>query len=362
VLLKSLSLKNFRNFNELSLDTSAPFVVFHGDNGQGKTNLIEAICTLSTLKSFRSHRISEQIQWGHSEAEIRGVISDEGHHRELSVRLNKSGRKALLDGKPPEQLAEYFESIRAVVFAPEHVELVRGSPQQRRAFLDRGCFTQNPYYLHEFRSFRRLLDQRAALLRNAHFDLLLIESIEEKLAHYGARIAMKREAFIENLSGSFIDFHQALTGSLETNLEIKSCLGKGNLEEKTAVYTDLMAKKRIEERQRGSNLVGPQRDDLLIELNGKNARAFASQGQARALVLSMKLAELDLARKKGAKPLFLLDDLSSELDSKRRHCLLEILNEKTLQVFVSTTSLSVLEFPIKDSIEFQVFNGEISPS
>ena len=358
--LKSLSVRHFRNLEEAAIDTSARFVVFHGDNGQGKTNLIEAICSLATLKSFRSHRVADQIQWGQDEAFIGGSIEDEGHSRSLRLHLSREGRKSTIDGKSPKCLADYFDSIRAVVFAPEHVELVRGAPQLRRSFVDRGCFTLQPAYLDEFRDFKRLLSQRSALLRSSQIDSAQMEVLEEQLAQAGARISSRRQTLVEGLVKPFVEVHTRLTAQADVGIRYRSCLGEGDLSQRAENFRALMNDRREEERLRGSNLVGPQRDDLVVSLGGKNARAFASQGQARALVIALKLAELELARQRGARPLFLLDDLSSELDAKRRGKLVEILDEKALQVFVSTTSLSILEKRLENTLQYQVLEGRIS--
>jgi DNA replication and repair protein RecF len=360
VQLQSLQVRQFRNLQEIAVDTSAQFVVFHGDNGQGKTNLIEAICSLATLRSFRTHRVAEQIRWGQDEALVSGKIEDEGHVRELRLILNKNGRKSTIDGKSPANLANYFESIRAVVFAPQHVELVRGAPQQRRDFLDRGCFTLQPQYLASFRIFKRLLAQRSALIRNRNFDLNQMGVLEDQLAVAGAHISIKRQRLVEGLVLPFVSVHTHLTGQSTVGIRYRSSLGDGDESDRAENYSRMMGERRDEEILRGNSLVGPQRDDLVISLQDKNARAYASQGQSRALVIALKLAELDLAQKRGIHPLFLLDDLSSELDAIRRGRLVEILHEKAIQVFVSTTNLSILEKSVENILQYRVVEGQIS--
>jgi DNA replication and repair protein RecF len=360
VQLQSLQVRQYRNLQEIAVDTSAQFVVFHGDNGQGKTNLIEAICSLATLRSFRTHRVADQIRWGQDEAFISGKIEDEGHVRELRLKLNKNGRKSTIDGKSPANLSNYFESIRAIVFAPQHVELVRGAPQQRRDFLDRGCFTLQPHYLESFRTFKKLLSQRSALLRNQNFDLMQMEVLEDQLAVAGAYISIKRQRLVEGLVEPFVSVHTHLTGQSTVGIRYRSTLGEGDESERAEKFRMMMRERRDEEILRGSSLVGPQRDDLIVSLKEKNARAFASQGQSRALVIALKLAELDLAQKRGVYPLFLLDDLSSELDAIRRGRLVEILHEKAIQIFVSTTNLSILEKSVENMLQYQVVEGQIS--
>ena len=272
--LESLRVTQFRNLREIELDTQARFVVFHGDNGQGKTNLIEAIGTLATLKSFRTHRVMDQIQWGTTQARVEGKIREEGHRRDLTVSLSKEGRKARIDGKSPKQLLDYFESIRAVVFAPEHVELVRGAPDQRRNFLDRGCFNSQAIYLEYFREFKRLLSQRAALLRSQDFNLPQMEVLEEQLALSGARVSTRRARFVDALVHPFREVHSQLTGQQDVSIRYRSSLGEGEESAQAENFLQLMHQRREEERHRGTNLVGPQRDDLVIQLFEKNDNKF----------------------------------------------------------------------------------------
>ena len=359
--LVDLSITDFRNIGRIEIETAAKFVVFFGDNGQGKTNLIESICALSTLKSFRTHKRSELIKWDSSLAIVRGNIDDEGHKRLFEFELSGDNRRATVDGKSPETLSDYFQSIRAIVFAPAHVDIVRGGPDVRREFLDRAVFTARPSYLETYRIFRKLLAQKGALLKSRWADPIQLDVIDEQLALAGAKVSVKRREFIGLLSSPFNEMHMKIANSNGASIRYRGCLGEGDLENQTALYMELLKSKRQEALERGWDTVGPQRDDLIIELNQHRARPFASQGQARSLVLALKLAELSVVRDMGARPMFLLDDLSSELDESRRNSLIETLNSLDVQCFISTTSPDLFNSKdTSDRLLFHVKNGNVT--
>ena len=338
--LKSLKARNFRNLERVELETDAPFVVFHGPNAQGKTNLLEAVYALATLKSFRARRNKELIRWGEELAQVDGVVDDGVLSREFSLKVDGKGRSGSVDGKPPRQLSRYFEGIRAVLFRPEDTEIVREGPDIRRKFVDRAAFTASATFLELAMAFKRLLSQKAALLRQPPVDPVSLDVFDEQLARAGARLVERRLRIVEELKEPFVDLHGRISGHGDARLSYRTQLDVQDLE---ASYARLLKDARRDEIRRGMNLVGPQRDDLVLQLDGRPARAYASQGQTRSLVLALKLAELLAARERGARPLFLLDDLSSELDRFRTGRLVELLEELELQVLVTTTDPSVLD-------------------
>lgn len=337
--LKSLQARNFRNLESVDLDTDARFVVFHGPNAQGKTNLLEAVYALSTLKSFRARRNSELIRWGTDAAEVRGQVDDGVLERDFRLVIDSSGRRGEVDGKPPRQLATYFEGIRAVLFRPEDTEIVREGPELRRRFIDRAAFTASATFLDRAMAFRRLLSQKAALLRQPPVDPVSLAVFDEQLAQAGAHVVERRLRIVEELKQPFGELHERISGHGEATLSYRTQLDPSRLAES---YLELLEQARPDAIRRGLNLVGPQRDDLVLQLDKRPARAYASQGQTRSIVLALKLAELLAARARGARPLFLLDDLSSELDRFRTGRLVELLEELELQVLVTTTDPEVL--------------------
>jgi DNA replication and repair protein RecF len=338
--LKSLHASNFRNLESVQIDTDARFVVFHGPNAQGKTNLLEAIYGLATLKSFRARRNTELVRWGTDRAEVRGQVDDGTLTRDFRLQVDSKGRRGEVDGKPPQQLARYFEGIRAVLFRPEDTEIVREGPEVRRRFIDRAAFTASATFLELAMSFRRLLSQKAALLRQPPVDPISLAVFDEQLSYAGARLVERRLRIVEELRLPFTELHGRISGHGTARLKYRTQLDPERLQES---YLELLERSRADEIRRGMNLVGPQRDDLVLKLDDRPSRSYASQGQTRSIVLALKLAELLAARERGARPIFLLDDLSSELDRFRTGRLVELLEELELQVVVTTTDPTVLE-------------------
>lgn len=358
--LEHLALRDFRNLTAVSVDTDARFVVFHGPNAQGKTNLLEAIYGLATLKAFRTTRNRELIRWGQDEAVVAGRVWDGELRRRFRFTIGPKGRRGEVDGKPPRSLGEYFNGIRAVLFSPEDVEIVRGSPSVRRRFLDRAAFTANAGFLAVAREFQRLLDQKGSLLRRDRVDTLQLDIFDEQLAVAGAALVERRQRILGELKEPFLDLHKQISGLGKAHLRYRSCLGEGGREELALAYQELLAGARAEELRRGMNLVGPQRDDLVLKLDDRAARAYASQGQTRSLVLALKLAELLAARARGDLPLFLLDDLSSELDRFRTGRLVELLKDLELQCFVTTTDPGVVQRSAgQDMLAYAVDGGAL---
>ena len=220
---------------------------------------------------------------------------------------------------------------------------VRGAPELRRAFVDRAAFTASATFLEIAQIHKRLLDQRAALLRRFPVDRDQLAVFDTQLAAAGARLVARRRRLLSELAGPFTELHARISGRGEATMSYRSCLPEvDGHEELAGAYLAALERTRASSIERGANLVGPQRDDLELCLDDKPARAFASQGQTRSLVLALKLAELLAARARGARPLFLLDDLSSELDRLRTGRLVQLLEELDLQCFVTTTEPDVV--------------------
>ncbi len=354
--LERLRLQGFRNISRLELSLDGSFHVFVGENAQGKTNLLEAVYALATLKSFRARRNQELVRWGSDKAEVRGKVDDGTLVRDFRLRIDGKGRRGEVDGKPPGQLARYFEGIRAVLFRPEDIAIVRNGPELRRQFIDRAAFTASASFLELAQTFRRVLSQKAALLRQARVDPVQLAVFDEQLAKAGARLVDRRLRMVDELRKPFTELHERISGLGEASLDYRGSLDRDRLEES---YLELLERSRSDEIRRGMNLVGPQRDDLLLKLDGRPARPYASQGQTRSLVLALKLGELLAARARGASPIFLLDDLSSELDRFRTGRLVELLEDLDLQIVVTTTDPSVLH-GAGDVQAFEVGAGEVS--
>ena len=360
--LTELRLHDWRNLEAAELDCDGRFVVLHGPNAQGKTNVLEAVYALATLKSFRTRRNRELIRFGADRARVAGTIDDGHITRALELEILPKSRQGRIDGKPPRQLRDYFEGIRAVLFAPEDTALVRGEPALRRAFVDRAAFTASATFLEVAQTHKRLLDQRAALLRRFPVDRDQLAVFDQQLAAAGAHLVVRRRRLVAELAEPFTEIHGRISGFGEATLSYRSCLPEGDdVGELAAAYLEALDRTRESAIERGTNLVGPQRDDLELRLDDRPARAFASQGQTRSLVLALKLAELLAARARGARPLFLLDDLSSELDRLRRGRLVELVAELDLQCFVTTTEPDVVRAGTSAEVRaYEVEEGRVT--
>lgn len=370
--LVRLELVDWRNLPAVKLDTDARFVVLHGDNAQGKTNVLEAAWTLATLRSFRESRVKRLVRHGCDAARIDGtVVGDVGRRRVRWGRSVAAGspRTLKLDDQNVRQLRDWFAVLRAVLFCPEHASIIRGGPVERRTFVDRAAFTLRPAHLDVVRQYARVLRHKAALLRSGSAPTAQVAAWNAQLSVLGGRLAARRAAVLADLAGPFVSAHEAIAGKSAGRAQLRMRgIGRAGPAERlqadtvAEVLAERLHQSLAEERRQGRCLVGPHRDDLVVELDGHSARSFASQGQARSLVLSLKLAELGAARARGLSPLFLLDDLTSELDQGRMRRLMDVLAELDNQVWVTTTDPRWLgPLPGGDVASLRVAAGAVHP-
>jgi DNA replication and repair protein RecF len=365
VRITHLAVRDWRNLAAAELDTDARVVVFHGDNAQGKTNLLEAAWLLATLRSFRDPRPAHWVRHGAAGAAVRAEVRGESGRRRLHWRLEGGQRQLELDGAPNPALDAWFQLLRAILLCPEDIELVRGEPAVRRRFLDRAEFTARPDYLGVARDHRRALQQKAALLRTGRARRAELEPWSERLAVLGARLALRRQRLLAELAEPFEAMHARIAGTgARAALRLRGIGASASDEEALAeALRAAMHASAAEELQQGRVLVGPQRDDVELWIDGRPARSLASQGQARTLVLALKLAEVEAARRRGDAPVFLLDDLGGELDAGRRARLVETVGGLDGQVFITTTHPELLgPLPQGDARLWRVEQGAVRPA
>lgn len=336
--LVRLGVRDVRNLAPCVLDTDARFVVFHGPNAQGKTNALEAVWTLATLRPLRGHRLGDVVRWEAEDAEIRGRVEGVRGTRDLQLAFGGPRRRLTMDGVDERDLGHWFDAVRAIAFQPSDGAIVTEGPAARRRWLDRAAFTASPQHLVRVRDHRRALDQKAACLRASRPDRALLDVLDEQLARLGAELAEARAAMLDALRPHVRHLHDAIAGgTAEVTLHHRTVAAGAQRSERADALREALLGARADELRRRRCLVGPQTDDVDLRLDGQPARHFGSRGQVRSLVLSLKLAELVAARARGQRPLFLLDDLSSELDRARTARLAEELVAREAQVFVTTT-------------------------
>lgn len=360
--LLRLAGSGFRNLEPFELACDAPFVVLHGPNGQGKTNALEAVYLLCTLQGLRGRRRGELIRWGAERAAVQGdVRADDVTHR-YGVDLSEAARGVELDGKRVHDLAEYFASIRCVCFTPQDGRIVTEEPAWRRRWVDRAAFTAQPAHLGVSAELRRVLLQKAAALKDPRPDGTLLDVLDDQLARVGAEVVTRRVEVLAELQPHVQQLVAGLAGAPHAvSLRYRTDASGGDRGAREASLRRALEAARANELRRRTTLVGPQTDDVDIDLEGHPARTYASRGQVRSLVLALKLAELVAARRRGEVPLFLLDDVSSELDRARTARLVAILAELRAQVWATTTDPEHMEgLPRHDTLRIMVSAGSLA--
>jgi DNA replication and repair protein RecF len=368
VRIRALEARGVRNLEELVLEPAPRFNVFHGDNGQGKTNLLEAIYVVAALRSFRTSRLADLLRHGEPQARLGARVEKAGIEHVYELVLEPKGRKIRLDGKVPRPLAKYFGAFNVVLFAPEDLQLPRGAPSERRRFLDRAVFNRRGDYMPLAQDYDKVLKNRNALLREVGEgrrpagvdDMLAV--YDQQLAGLAARMATARLAYIDELRARFQAAFDAISRSgiaVDIRYETPDDVASASEDERSAVYERLLAQSRAPDLARGATNVGPHRDDLAFVFDGRDAGAFASQGQLRALVLAWKTAEMDLlAAVHGDDPILLLDDVSSELDPHRNEYLFDFLGRRRNQCFITTTHPRFV-LVREDRVDHEVRGGRI---
>jgi DNA replication and repair protein RecF len=350
VKLAGLELFQYRNHGQVKFAFDAPLQFFVGANALGKTNLVESIYVLATGRSFRrTAQTRDLVMHGCDEAAVRGEVLRGGFQTRLEVRLGKS-RRLTVNGNEVHLLRDYVRHLSVVAFHPEDLMIVRGGPDVRRDFVDRAAFTLFPEYLDEYSRYQRALAERNQLLKHGAAPGEL-EAWTEELAVTGAGLATARMKYLGQFLPAAKEAFEEIFGPVGLELAYDPS-PKALLEEPVEVWREVMLRalkdREADDRFRGFTTVGPHRDDLKIELGGKEARVYASQGQTRALALAFRVAQIRHAEGVlGSAPLFILDDVGSELDETRRGFLADFLAASPVQAFITATDRNLLP-PLED--------------
>lgn len=341
--ITSLTVHNFRNHNCSTLHLDAGINVLVGPNAQGKTNLLEAIYLSCVGRGWRTVRDNEMVQFGQESALVQVHAEKRFGKVEIAIQLGLGLKKSIsINRIQISKMAQLMGQINCIFFSPDELKLVKETPADRRRFINIDLSQIDQSYFYALSRYNKILQQRNASLKNK-CDLRELSIWDEQLVKQGTILIQKRQAFIQKLTPYVIAKHQALTGGQETI----------SLTYETSVnYAQALANARERDLRLCTTTVGPHRDDLAILINDKDVRIYGSQGQQRTVALSIKLAELDLfADLTGEKPILLLDDVLSELDSSRQERLLKIIADT--QVVITAT-----DAPPVGKI-FQVKNGTV---
>jgi DNA replication and repair protein RecF len=347
MLLESTEAYNFRNLSG-RVAWGPGLNIICGPNGQGKTNWLEAIYLLATTKSFKTQHWHEAIRFDCTEASVRGLVSrSEGLQRELSVTLQGNAKTIAVNGKR-EPVANYLAQLHAVSFTADELEIVRGLPEARRKFLDRGAVSLHPAYVKTLSDYNRVLKQKNRLLRDALDHQFTPDKTAELLAPWNAQLV----AHGAQMHAARVDYTARLNAVLEKRLfereevsirYLSSLEGKGDLSDYAALLQERLRFRRPNEMAAGHALVGPHRDDLEIKFDGRDLRSFGSAGQQRSALILLDLAAISVYYTQHREyPLFLMDDVDAELDYRRIGRLLEHLSGRT-QTFITTSKESLVQ-------------------
>ncbi len=336
MIIKSIELANYRNYDHLQLFFDKGVNILYGDNAQGKTNVLEAIYLSATTKSHKGSKDKEIIEFNEEESHIRTTIERHELEYQVDMHLRKYKSKGIaINGQKIKKAAELIGLLNVVFFSPEDLSIIKDGPSERRRFIDMELCQLDKSYLYHLNQYNKILNNRNKLLKDIIFQPALKETLDiwdEQLVQYGIQIINRRAEFIAELNSIIYDIHKKLSGEKEELF----------LEYEPDVKVEEFSAKVKQNRERDLKLsqttVGPHKDDCIFMINECDIRKFGSQGQQRTAALSLKLAEIEFVKKvtKDA-PLLLLDDVLSELDSNRQNHLLNSIGD--IQTIITCTGL-----------------------
>lgn len=373
--IKSLKLLYFRNYLSANIESHPSLNVLVGNNANGKTNIIESIFCLALGKSYRTKSDSECIMFGETATAMSCVVYKNNKNLDIMLGINNKGKSAKIAGLKKTKLTDFVGELNVVLFSPEDLQIVKGSPALRREFINREFYQFSRVYHKYYLMYQHLLKQRNSYLKDMRknpkdeMSLAYLETITSQLVKVAMYITKERVSFVHEISTLTYRNMLNISNGQET-LKIKyksSVLESLNITDVNDInFTEenlvkVMMNKSFDDIMRGSTKIGPHQDDLEFYINDLDAKMYASQGQQRSIVLSLKLAEINyLKSKTGTYPILLLDDVLSELDKNRQLKLLDAINEN-VQTFITTPSISdIKEDLLKKAKVFKIENGKIN--
>lgn len=374
MFIKSVELKNYRNYEDLSLEFSSDKILLIGKNAQGKTNLLEALHYLSCLNSSRAKTDSELILWNKDFAKLKAVVEKQDIERELEITINPPKRKELkVNGIKKTKSADFCTNLSVVSFSVNDLLLLRGVPDDRRSWLDMAISQIYPAYPDRVSKYNKIRTQKNNLLKeikgNINADTSLLDVFNMQLSVSGSNIIFLRLKFLKEIQKIAMEKHiQIAENEILTTVYNSTVSGdidfcsknEFSVEEIAKQFEQKLAERKLEEIIRAQSLVGPHRDDVSFFINNIEAKKFASQGQQRTIVLSLKLAELELIKEKiEDTPVLLLDDVLAELDNIRQNYLLNTIGTNIQTIITSVDTLHFDEKYLENVEIFKISNGTL---
>ena len=358
--IKSLKLKNFRNYDLLKLDFDGSTNIFYGNNAQGKTNILEAVYLSGTTKSHRGAKDRDIIQFKHDESHIEMIVEKNGISYQLDMHLKKNSPKGIAVNKIPiRKASELFGIVNLVFFSPEDLNIIKNGPAERRRFIDLELSQLDKVYLNDLSNYNRIVNQRNHLLKEIGFnnqDNLrdMLDIWEMQLIQYGDKIIERRKGFVEDINKIISSIHKKLTGGKE---ELRVIYEPSNGE---MTLEQALNRSRERDIRIKSTSVGPHRDDICFMIGDMDIRKYGSQGQQRTAALSLKLSEIELVKQMiHDTPVLLLDDVLSELDKHRQNYLLDSIHD--IQTLITCTGVEdFVNHRFSINKVFHVQNGQVA--
>ena len=366
MIIKSITLKHYRNYDQIQVNFDQKLNIIIGDNAQGKTNLLESVYVSSFGKSFRTTKDSDLVKFDQLFTHVKLVIEREnGREETIEYRINqKSKKEFLINGVNITKISELLGNLNIILFYPDDLKLIKESPNERRRFLNRELSHISKLYCADIIEYNKILFQRNELLKRIPYKPELKDTLDvwdAQLSEKGSRIILRRHQFIQDLNRISNDIHSKVTKgreilSIDYQTEIDEIL---SLDDVKKNLMNKLSKNMDQDIKRGFTSVGPHRDDMDIKINGMSIKSYGSQGQQRTAALSLKLSEIEIVKNDvGEYPILLLDDVMSELDINRQKDLIYAL--RNVQTIITTTDIkNLLDDYINDSKIIKIKNGSV---
>jgi len=363
--IKKLKLYNFRNYENLDLEFNKKNTIFIGNNAQGKTNILEAIYVLGLTKSYLNINEKNLIRFDEVYSKIHGTIIDNNIEKKLEILINEKGKKVKIDNLEVTKLSNYISKLNVIIFSPDNIRLLKESPSYRRKYLNIEISQLYSNYINNLNDFNKILKQRNEYLKvisnTDNYDSDYLNILNEKYVELSVNIYLYRRKFVEKINDNLENIYFKITGFNNLKLKYISCIEDFETKEemKEKFYNKLKSNTKKDMFYKMS-LLGPHRDDFVLELSGRNILLYGSQGQTRCAVLALKFAEIPIFKSVlGVSPILLLDDIFSELDVNKKNLLIEFI-PNDIQTIITTTDLNMIDENIlKDSDIYVVENGKI---
>ncbi len=358
MIIKSLKLKNYRNYELLNLTFDPGTNILYGDNAQGKTNILEALYLSGTTKSHRGTKDRDMIQFGYDESHLETVVEKRGIDFKIDMHLKKNSPKGIaIDKVPIRKAGELFGLVHFIFFSPEDLDIIKDGPAARRRFIDLELSQLDKVYLSNLSNYNRVVNQRNSLLKEIAYQDKLLDTLDiwdMQLEQYGTKVIEGRKKFIGQVNEIISEIHEQLTGGREKiTLLYEPSTGDETMEAS-------IRRNRERDIRFRSTTSGPHRDDICFKNGSIDIRKFGSQGQQRTAALSLKLSEIELVKRRiNDTPVLLLDDVLSELDKNRQNYLLDSIHD--IQTIITCTGLDeFVNHRFSINKVFHVNNGSVA--